>query len=304
MNMMDGEVYTVPRSDDRRERSDRGSQLFPCSNYDRDAHQYAAQSIPAHWHPEMEIFFLVEGKARVILADAEFHLEAGDSYVVNSGVLHAVFPVGDEPCHYNSMVFAPSIIAGAPSSAFDVLYVHPFLRQGGAAWVLRADTRTDADVTALFREAFAACHAAPDGYEFTVRDRLSRIMLMLRERSPERTVHRGAIHEQRMKLMVAWIGEHYAESVTVERIADSAGICVRECQRMFTGILDQSPMQYLARVRVAAAAEALTANDAPIAQIGRTCGLGAPAHFSRQFKQITGMTPRDYRKRYGTNSSS
>ncbi|MEE1296325.1 MAG: AraC family transcriptional regulator [Bifidobacterium sp.] len=295
---MDHPVYHVVRNAAGRELLEHGSPLFPCSAYDRRMSQFAAGRIAAHWHPDLEMFLLLEGDAHVTLAGREYDLSPGDGYFANSGVLHGITCPDGTDCHYHSMVFAPSIVAGAPGSAFDLLYVRPFTEQGGAAWIFRGTNDADRALLDTFREAFAACEDGGDGYEFIVRERLSRILLTLRDRTPTDPGERDSVQERRLKQMISWLDAHYAEPVSVGELADATGICVRECQRTFARALHQSPMTYLLHRRISAAADLLVGGELPVADIAVRCGFDSPAYFARQFKAVTGMSPREYRKRH------
>ena len=105
-----------------------------------------------------------------------------------------------------------------------------------------------------------------------------------------------------MKQMISWLDEHYMEMITVGQLADAAGICVRECQRTFAGILHTSPMQYLNRRRITAAAELLISTELSVSEVGFRCGFDNPGYFAKQFRRMTGMTPKKYRLSQGHSS--
>lgn len=52
--------------------------------------------------------------------------------------------------------------------------------------------------------------------------------------------------ELRVKEMIAWLDDHYAEPVTIARLASAAGICVRECQfaKQFKIAVGVTPREY------------------------------------------------------------
>lgn len=100
-----------------------------------------------------------------------------------------------------------------------------------------------------------------------------------------------------MKQMLSWLDKHYMEEITTAQLADAAGICVRECQRSFSNILHTTPIRYLNRRRITIAAEFLISTDLPVSEIALCCGFDNPSYFAKQFKAITGMTPKDYRKK-------
>ena len=64
-----------------------------------------------------------------------------------------------------------------------------------------------------------------------------------------------------------------------------------------------TPSEYLRNFRIGKAKEMLVRTDLPAAHIGRACGLGDPAHFSRLFSRMTGYTPLAYRRQMGPDHS-
>ena len=292
--------YSVPLGENGRELLDRGTPLFPCSVYQRDIRQYIAGEITPHWHREMEIFVLESGAVRLTLADGEYDIRPGEGYFVNANILHGLSCRREGSCRYRSMVFDPMIVSGAPGSAFDALYIRPFTEKGAAVCILQRETDYGRRILELFDLAFWECKKEEEGYEFQVREALSRILLLLKKNTPDAGAKVSARRDARMKWMISWLDSHYSEPVTVSQLAKASGTCVRECQKIFSDFLHISPMQYLIRRRIAAAAELLEYSDLPVGEIGMNCGFESPSYFAKQFRELTGSAPREYRRRRRT----
>lgn len=295
--------YSVLCGKDGREIMERGTPLFPCSVYQRDVRDYIAGEISLHWHRELECFLLESGTAHVTLSDAEFDLYPGDGYFVNSNVIHSVSCRMGESCRYRSIVFDSVILSGAPGSAFDTLYIRPFTEGGSPACILRRGTEYADSVIHYCNLAFDACKNKGEGYEFSVRNSLSQMILLLRKNIPEAPQRFTTQQELRMKQMILWFDGHYTEAVTIRQLAAAVGICVRECQKIFAARLHLSPMQYLMRRRIAAAVELLEASSLSISEIGMNCGFESPSYFASQFKKVMGISPGRYRKEYRASRS-
>lgn len=283
-------VDNILKSRDGRQLFQVGTPLFPCSAYECDIHDFISGDIAPHWHPEMEIFFLEEGCVTLSLIDQEIKLQAGDGYFVNVNVLHGIVCESDGPCRYRSIVFDPAMLSGASGSAFDVLYLRPFMEEGANFYFL-----SNTLIAPYFHEAFQACETEVYGYEFIVREALSHILLILK--NDLSTVSNKALNsqEQRMKQMLSWIDQHYQENISVKEIAFIAGISVRECQRSFASFLHLSPMRYVLKYRMEKAAELLLTQDLSITQIAYQCGFDSSSYFSKQFKEHMLMTPRQFK---------
>lgn len=154
----------------------------------------------------------------------------------------------------------------------------------------------------LFNKAFYACELEPEGYEFTVRDAMSKIILILNGHKGKQVVRVETMQEQRLKQMLNWIDEHYMDKVTVEQIASAAGIGIRECQRTFATVIKDTPIRYLLRRRIAIAAEMLKSSNATNSEICAQCGFESQSYFTKQFRVFLGVTPKQYQKNVRTNS--
>ena len=292
------EEYTISLDSYREENVLRGTAAFPCAAYQGNVQNFVSGQIIPHWHHDIECFFLLSGQIRASFIDQEYELGPGDGYLANSNALHGIACQTEEPCMYRSIVFSPTIVSGAPGSVFEKAYMRPFIEIGRSTWLFDKVAEERADVWELFSQAYDAFEKEPHGYEFVVRSALSRLILRLASASG--FVRKQAIvQDHRVKQMLSWLDQHYAEQITIRQIAENAGVSVRECQRIFAATLHDSPTHYLLRRRISAAAELLTSTNTPVSEIGFCCGIDSSSYFSKQFKAMTGMTPREYRAKHG-----
>lgn len=291
------ELHALNLACDRRELQPRGTPLFPCEAYACDIGDYPAREIPPHWHPELELMRMDSGSARVVAAGASFVLHAGEGCFVNTNGLHSIACAQEGVCRCHSLVFDAAIVAGLPGAVFDTRYVRPLLAGEPRSLPLRPQTDgTAALVCSAFEDAFAACAGEAPGHEFAVRDALSRVVLALSGSAKAHPAARpAAAQELRVKQMLSWLDEHYAEPVTLAALAASVHICPRECQRDFARLLHLSPGEYLLRRRIAAAAQLLAATDLPVTEAALRSGFSSPSYFAKQFVAVIGASPRAYR---------
>ena len=84
------------------------------------------------------------------------------------------------------------------------------------------------------------------------------------------------------------------------------GAAARACRvgpeyfsRLFREHAGQTPSQFLARLRMQHAARLLQQSEVSVKAAGLAVGFDDPYHFSRVFKQIHGMAPRDFQRGVG-----
>lgn len=283
-------------SPQQRELKPQGTLDFPCAGY---AEHYApgpGHSLPWHWHAEFEVIHILSGQLTVETPGAQYHLAEGDCIAVNAGVLHSANTA--TACEIRSLVFSQSLVTGGKDTVFAKKYITPLAGcRAFRAYVF--DRQAEAGAIAAFVEAYRALEAEPDGYEFTVRARLSEVCLALRRRFAAELsakAPRPNLDEARVQLMLTFIQDHFDRPLTLAEIARAAGIGERECLRCFGKTIHVPPMQYLLKYRVMQAADALLARPADsIAQVAAGCGFDNPSNFSQQFRRFYGCSPRAYR---------
>lgn len=83
-------------------------------------------------------------------------------------------------------------------------------------------------------------------------------------------------------------------------LAQKCGISEVYFRQQFGKLFGVSPKQYVIDLRLRKAKQLLTNTDLAIEEIGILCGFPNPYHFSRTFKNATGMTPSAYRRQNKT----
>ena len=78
-------------------------------------------------------------------------------------------------------------------------------------------------------------------------------------------------------------------------LARIVGKSVSAFERQFKQHLQTSPMQFYRTLRLARAAASLIQTSNSIAEIALSCGFSDQSHLTRQFKQMYGSTPSDWR---------
>ncbi|MEZ4297124.1 MAG: helix-turn-helix domain-containing protein [Polyangiaceae bacterium] len=86
---------------------------------------------------------------------------------------------------------------------------------------------------------------------------------------------------------------------SVEEMARAAHASVRTFARRFRKATGSSPREYQQRVRVEAAKRALESGEESVASVATRVGYGDPVAFRKLFVRLVGLTPSEYRARYG-----
>ena len=147
----------------------------------------------------------------------------------------------------------------------------------------------------LFKEMIHELQDCKTGYEDLLTMYLRQIFLLVqRTRQEERPTVSTYIQEE-MEFARRYFNEHYNEPISIQEYAESRNMSVCYFQRNFKQIVKHTPMQYLLTIRVNNAASLLETTDYSMAEIAAIVGYEDPLYFSRLFRKIKGVSPRDYR---------
>ena len=97
----------------------------------------------------------------------------------------------------------------------------------------------------------------------------------------------------------AFIEAHYAEDISVERIAGHVNMSKRNFIRRFKQAIRITPLEYIQRVKIEAAKKALESGRSNIQTLTYEVGYNDSKTFRSTFKRLTGVTPQHYRNKYG-----
>ncbi|TVY10540.1 bifunctional transcriptional activator/DNA repair enzyme AdaA [Paenibacillus cremeus] len=99
-----------------------------------------------------------------------------------------------------------------------------------------------------------------------------------------------------VSLITRWLEAHYAESITLKRLAEHFHGSPYHLQRTFKRLTGLSPSDYTTQLRISHAQTLLSSTDRSIMEIAESVGMPNAAHFSTVFLKHTGFTPTEYRQ--------
>lgn len=138
------------------------------------------------------------------------------------------------------------------------------------------------------------------GYEIKLRETLTEIWLMFFELSRPMREKKGEHNKSndKIKLMMIYIHEHYREKISIPELAAAAFLSERECYRVFHDCLHMTPVEYIKAYRLQAACQMLAKGQEAVTVISHECGLGSSSYFGKVFREYTHCSPTEYRRKW------
>lgn len=97
-----------------------------------------------------------------------------------------------------------------------------------------------------------------------------------------------------LRLAREYILQNLGERITPESLARTIGLSRFHFSRLFRGSTGESPMRYVQRCRVEHAKRLIGQGELLMTEIAVSIGFYDQSHFSRWFRKLVGMTPREF----------
>lgn len=101
-----------------------------------------------------------------------------------------------------------------------------------------------------------------------------------------------------IKEAINYIEQNFQNDITIEDIAAVCGINRSYFGKIFRNSIGRTPQEFLMNYRMIKATELLKLTSLSIADIGSAVGYENQLHFSRAFKTIYGISPREWRNQH------
>lgn len=96
--------------------------------------------------------------------------------------------------------------------------------------------------------------------------------------------------------VIQYMQDHMDEKITVEDLSKLIYVSKSYLSRVFKNKTGMSLMEFLRLIRIDAAKQLLLTTNKTVEEISYIIGFRSPKYFCRAFKEITTMSPREYKK--------
>lgn len=264
-------------------------------------------SHPMHTHPGFELFYCLSGRAHFLSADDEgqpvqFDLAPGEFIFIACGRPHHLrIYEGDNsrmilmnlrPCESQNATFTIGGLARLYPECDDLFSDGRFILSKDSNGELCALLSILVNsVVHYTRMATISC---------IIDLLLSACLIRIASLDKEKRTFQSLYVEH----AVSYIEKNYGESFRVGDVAQHIGIHPTYLQRLFRERIGMTIVDYTNTVRIDHAKVLLENTGNSIIDIALECGFSSRQHFSRCFKALTGMNPKQYRMENRVPSSA
>ena len=254
-----------------------------------------------HSHADYsELVIVLEGTATHIVTNEKYLVQKGDVFVINNDTIHG---------YENAKNFKICNIMFQLNEAFSMSYdiwelegfhalfvIEPYLAKDHLFQNrLRLFLSQFNEIELLTQKMLKEYQEKTSGWKTFLLINFIELALQL---SRAYQIHTNIESAQLMQLIkpITYIEKNYMESITIDLLAKQANLSSRQLTRLFQEAYHISPGNYLLQLRIQKSKTLLNYSELSICDIAYQSGFNDSNYFSRQFRNITGITPTQFRK--------
>ena len=267
------------------EKKKHGTPDFPIEYYyiDRSHPRYI---MATHWHKEFELIRVLSGRLTVYLNTVKYDLLPGQCVFVEGGCLKWALP---ENCVYECLVFDTALLGKGEQTLL--------LEEGEHSYKNLIATE-DAQILDSIDRLFTSAREEKPYYRLEVVSLLSGLFYRL-HLSGYITQNRNYTTDRKLRTVISllkWIEKNNTQEITLQKIADYAGLTPKYLCRIFKNYTSKTIMDYVNESRIERSCIELLHNS--VTEAAFNCGFNDVSYFCKTFKKHKGMTPKEYKKQY------
>ena len=256
-----------------------------------------------HYHPEIDILLSLKNHAgRYISGDHVGALERGTLIMNGPNIPHALHSGRPDDGTWDRpslavIQFSEASLGEEFLGRHEMRTIRDFLKAARFGFEFTGEARVVGESMILAMEAMN---------ELERFIQLLRLLQELAARPEDRKVLASpafspSLREQdisRLDRVIQFLHEEKARSLTLEEVAEVAGLAPKSFCRFFRANTGKTLIQYINELRVGESCRLLLETSAPVTEIAFRVGFNNLSNFNRRFRESKGMSPREYRTHF------
>lgn len=258
-----------------------------------------AFSMPSrHFHPWLEIYYLLEGELTYLIEDRVYPVKKGSVVFINENRIHRTASLSGEG-HERILIRLETHVVTEIGTLFPSADFSALFSGHGFVWDLKEKEQDEMErfLARVMREME---QKAP-GYEEVVKLSMMELLFLFRRKTIEASVPSQPLKSEkyrRVYAIVRYMTENYRDIHTLQDLCrvfylDKFYLC-----HVFKEVTGLTVKEYLNAVRVKRAAELLISGGRSITAVSQDVGYESVTHFGRVFRKLMGTSPTQYRKKH------
>lgn len=248
------------------------------------------KKISSHYHDTHQILYVTKGSAEITVNNVNFSLEEGSLIFISRMEAHSINSVNHDYSRYEIRI-SPEILS---SSEKDLrLYSVLLNRPVGFNRIINLPKK---EIAGVFEEITCEYKNQSPYKDEMVSLLLDKLFIYIYRKYPEMFSATNIPYFETVYKIQRKFEEELSEAHSLALLSEEFHLSKYYLSHIFKDVTGYSVMDYLKNLRIAKAKSLLAKSNISIFEIVKICGFSDSNNFSRDFKAITGLSPRDFRK--------
>lgn len=247
-----------------------------------------------HYHPEVELIVVQEGRLDIRTPNNAYVLSPGDVVLIGSSQLHLSNKIDAGPLVY-------TVLHADLKPYFDdatMMYYRHFAEivspLEALNYMLIENPGVKRDIGQVIVDVHREMMDKPKGYEIAISMHMKRLLLtLLRNDDRELLQPYDFVDAAAIQPVLDYVGSHL-QRVDMEQASRIAGMSYSYFSKYFKRCVGVSFTSYVNRQRIRRAEQLLITKTDAVTDIAAEVGIENMAHFYELFKRFAGCTPKQY----------
>ena len=290
----------IVKRDDGSEEVNYTDDSFPSYIYDGWIKPNVTWEKVPHFHEDVEIVTVKEGRMAYSVNGNIITLNAGDTIFVYSNPFHYSMALDNTTATFVIFIANPSIVYS--SVAVEMQALLPILNNPGLSYLRFRDINENAK--SIYDIMMTMPDIRHDPFQITIKffEIWNIILKQTKSYGMIEDHVETDIHTRSFKAMMHYIQKEYQNPITLDDISASGNISRSQCNKIFHKFVGDSPVNYLLNFRVRKVAEYLRTTSHTLSEIAALTGFNGTSYMSEMFRKSFDQSPREYRKTWQNNN--
>lgn len=269
--------------------------IIPIACFETTISQNILGYIPLHWHDEIQFVRVVKGEAIFQVNEDRIVVRKGEGLFINSGCLHLAKEKEGSGCVYICLNLSPHVVL---SQELYAILVKPYIHATNLPYLhLTGDVHWGKNILNAISQIHQYTLEKSDYFEMDIAIQLAFIWKnLIVSGFPLHYNQEDLLTSERMKEMLNYIHQNYAEKIMLEDIAKAGQLSRSECCRYFKRFLKTTPLNYVKEYRIGESLHLLQQGDLNVTEVAYKVGFNSTSYFINSFKSFLNTTPFAYKK--------
>ena len=276
-----------------------GDFILPFSIY-KGTMSTSFPSIATHWHEEIEVIIVLDGKCDYRINLDSFVINKGDILIIGSQSLHSLTSIPNENMTWASFVFNINMLKSSNTDGTLLKYIAPLLNHEHQLPIIIKDNIDCYSKIFDVIENIIYCYYEKDiAYELELKSLLFKFFSLLYKNNlikKHQSKNNLTINTtDKIKLVLNYINDHYSEDISINTLADLCQYSEYHFMRFFKKHIGLTCIQYINNLRLEKSSILLTSTNNAIMDVSLEVGFDNLSYFNKLFKRKYNLTPKEFR---------